>query len=376
MACTTAGLLGGGEAQQEAAPLLSDADSAGNNADAPILQTSSDEALLISLYEQANPGVVYVDVSAELTEGALSDFGSGSGWIIDAENNYIITNHHVIASADEVRVTLHDGVVLSAEVIGSDQYADIAVLQVTPPDGYTLTALTVGDSNGIRVGQRVAAIGNPFGLSGTMTVGFVSAVGRTLPTSVATSTGLFSNPLIIQTDAAINPGNSGGPLLDSSGRVIGVNVAIQSQTGVNSGVGFAIPVNTVSRVFPQIVETGAVAYPYLGISSQTDVSLSELAIEYDLPVRQGVLIATVQDGAAAERAGLLGGDEVVDFRGRDVSLGGDIIIALDGVPINNFDELLGYLVSNTEVGETVVVTFLRDGEELEADLTLDARPED
>jgi 2-alkenal reductase len=207
-----------------------------------------------------------------------------------------------------------------------------------------------------------------------MTVGIVSAVGRTLSNTTTLTGRSFSNPLIIQTDAAINPGNSGGPLLDSRGRVVGVNTAIRSVTGTNSGVGFAVPVNTVSRIVPQLIENGTVDYPYLGVSYNGQVTLSDLAVEFDLPVSEGVLVSEVVPGEAADEAGLRGGDETETFRGVEITLGGDIIVAVDGFPIRNQDELIGYLVSNTDVGQTVDVTIWRDGEMLDLPITLGSRP--
>lgn len=339
-----------------------------------LAEATAEELLFINLYQRISPAVVNIEVSAETSEGELVDFGSGSGFVVDTEG-YIVTNRHVIADADEIRVTFNDGTVLLAEVLGSDVYSDLAVLRVEPPEGYELVAVELGDSDEVLVGQRVIAIGNPFGLTGTMTVGIVSAVGRTLPSSAFTPAGLFSNPLIIQTDAAINPGNSGGPLLDLRGRVIGVSSAIRSETGFNTGIGFAVPVNTVRRIVPQLIENGEVEYPYLGISSQTQFSLAELAVEFDLPVTEGVLIDTVAEGSGAERAGLRGGDQTVNFRGAEIRLGGDIIVAIDGYPIRNFDELLAYLVTNTSVGQEIVVTIVRDGETLDVPVVLGARPE-
>ncbi len=333
----------------------------------------AEEQLLINLYQRVSPSVVNVDVSASTNAGDLAEFGQGSGFVYDTEG-HIITNYHVVVNADDVRVVFNDGRAFPAEVVGMDEFADLAVIKITPPADYPLTPLELGDSDSLQVGQRVIAIGNPFGLSGTMTVGIISAVGRTLPSAVITDTGVFSNPLIIQTDAAINPGNSGGPLLDSHGRVIGVNAAIRSQSGVNSGIGFAIPVNTVARVVPQIIETGEVRYPYLGISAQTDFSMAELAAEFDLPVSEGVLVATVSPGSGAARAGLRGGNRTEILRGREVQLGGDIITAIDGVPIRNFDELLGYLVSNTSVGQTITVSIVRGEQTLDLPVTLGARP--
>ncbi len=341
-----------------------------------IAQADAEELLLINIYHRVNPSVVNIDVSARTEQGDLTDLGSGSGFVYDTEG-HIVTNYHVVAETDALRVTFSDGMVAEAEVVGTDNYADLAVIQIEPPQGYTLTPVVLGDSSALQVGQRVIAIGNPFGLTGSMSVGIVSGIGRTLTTDVTTSEGgVFSNPLMIQTDAAMNPGNSGGPLLNSQGEVIGVNVAIRSDTGLNTGVGFAIPVNTVKRFVPQIIENGKAEYPYLGISSQTAFSLAELATEFDLPVTKGVLIETVTEGSGAAKAGLQGGDQEENFRGANITLGGDIIVALDGFPINGFDELLGYIVTNTSVGQTVTVTIIRDGERRDVPVTFGPRPED
>jgi 2-alkenal reductase len=314
--------------------------------------------------------VVGVSISANAEEDLLIDVGSGSGFVID-EAGHIVTNNHVVAGSDAVRVTFYDGTVLAAEVLGADSFSDLAVIQVVnPPEGYVFFPVPLGDSDEVLVGQRAIAIGNPYGLSNTMTVGIVSAVGRTLPAD-----NNFSNPLIIQTDAPINPGNSGGPLLNSQGEVIGVNSAIRTDTGSNSGIGFAVPVNTVKLIIPQLIETGTVAYPYLGIQALgSDITLRALALEYAIPVQDGVLITAVLPDTAAERAGLRGGSQTVNFRGAQVTLGGDIIVAIDGVPIRSFDELIGYLISNTNVGDEVVVTIFRDGALQDLDLVIGARP--
>lgn len=337
-------------------------------------QADNQDTVLVNLYERVSPSVVNVDVSVKDQTGQLQDAGLGSGFVYDSKG-YIVTNSHVEIAADELRVAFADGTVLPAKVVGDDKYADLAVLKVEPPAGYTLNALEVGDSSTLKVGQRVVAIGNPFGLSNTMTVGIISGIGRTLPSNVTTDTGgAFNNPSIIQIDAAINPGNSGGPLLDLHGRVIGVNVAIRSETGVNSGIGFAIPSNTVQRVVPQIIQTGKVAYPYLGIAAQSQFQMGELALAFNLPVNEGVLITSVEPGSAAEKAGLRGGDHTETLRGVDVRLGGDIIIAVDKTPVRNFNELLAYLVSNTSVGQRVVITIIRDGSKRDIPVTLGERP--
>lgn len=329
------------------------------------------EQNLVAIYEAVNPSVVFIDVSSQVEQAGLTDYGSGSGFVYDSEG-HIITNNHVIDGADEIRVTFADGSVFPADLVGADVYSDLAVLKVDFTDGFSVAPLALGDSDSLKVGQFVIAIGNPFGLSGTMTTGIVSALGRTIPTQ-ETAAGTFSNPLMIQTDTAINPGNSGGPLLDSGGRVIGVNSAIRTTDGNNTGVGFAIPVSTVKIIVPQLIADGEVAYPYMGIESNTAVSLADLALEYDLPTTSGVLIANVVPGGPADKAGLRGGTEIVSFRGYRSVLGGDIIVAIDGVPIHTFDELLGYLVTQKRAGEEVVVTIYRGTEMVDVILTLERR---
>jgi 2-alkenal reductase len=221
----------------------------------------------------------------------------------------------------------------------------------------------------------VIAIGNPFGLEGTMTTGIVSAVGRSLSAEL-TDVGTFSIPEIIQTDAAINPGSSGGPLLDSQGQVVGVNTAIRSLTGLNSGVGFAIPVSIVKRIVPKLIKEGVYHYPYLGISSDNRLPLADLAEPMDLPVTRGVLITSIVEGTAADRAGLRGGDptDTVEVYGMQIVAGGDIIVAIDGYEISDFNDLIAYLVRETEVGQKITLTIIRDGEELEVPVRLGERP--
>jgi 2-alkenal reductase len=292
--------------------------------------------------------------------------------VIDEEGR-VVTNNHVVENADALQVTFADGSVTGdVDILGLDPYSDLAVIQVNvAPD--RLVPLELGDSDALQVGQQVIAIGNPFGLQGTMTVGVVSAVGRTLNSQILEG-GSFSNPDVIQTDAAINPGNSGGPLLDSRGRVVGVNTAIRSNTGANAGIGFAVPVNTVKRIVPGLIEEGAYEYPYLGITSNRFFTLAELAAQLDLPVEQGVLIAEVQPRTGAAEAGLQGGDREVEVMGQPVVVGGDIIIAIDGEELRTFDDLVAFLVSDTEIGQTVLLTIVRDGREIEVPVTLGERP--
>jgi S1-C subfamily serine protease len=336
-----------------------------------IEEADAEELLLINVYQRVNPSVVNVEVSGEMP-GGLTDFGSGSGFVIDLEG-HIVTNRHVIVDADEVRVTFTDGAAYQAEVLGADPYSDIAVLRVDRP-AEELTPVELGNSDELLVGQRVIAIGNPFGLAGSMTVGIISALGRTLPGDLLETGGAFNNPQIIQTDAAINPGNSGGPLLDSHGRVIGVNTAIRSQTGANTGVGFAVPVNTIKRVVPELIETGRVSYSYLGISSEPYFTMAELADALDLPVEHGVLIGEVVTDSAADKAGLHGGTQQIEIRGLSVTVGGDIITHINGQPVPDFDFLLAYLVNNTRPGDQIVLTIVRGDGVLEVPVTLDERP--
>ena len=336
-----------------------------------IAEMDAGDVVLVNLYQRANPAVVYIQILAK-DEETLIPLASGSGFVIDTEG-HIVTNDHVVEDADVVQVTFPDGSVADAQILGQDSYSDLAVIEVdVPPE--LLVPLELGDSSTLQVGQRVIAIGNPFGLEGTMTTGIVSALGRTLPSQVLQDGGSFSNPEIIQTDAAINPGNSGGPLLDTRGRVIGVSTAIRTNIGVNSGVGFAVPVNTVKRIVPHLIEEGRYHYPYLGITALSRLSLAELAGPLELPVTRGVLISEVNPDTAAAEAGLRGGDHEVEFEGIQVKAGGDIITAINGYELRDFDDLIAYLVRETEVGQEIALTIIRDGEAIEIPVTLGERP--
>lgn len=339
--------------------------------EADFAELDDQDALLTNLYQRVNPAVVYIEVLVE-QGGGLQPWSSGSGFMIDRDG-HVVTNNHVVERADALRVVLANGSVTSdVEIVGRDPYSDLAVVRVDV-DSDLLRPLELGDSDTLQVGQKVIAIGNPFGLQGTMTLGVISGVGRTL-TSEALEGGSFSNPEIIQTDAAINPGNSGGPLLDSRGRVVGVNTAIRSGTGVNAGVGFAVPVNTVRRIVPQLIEQGTYEYPYLGITSDRRFTVAELAEPLDLPVDQGVLVTEVQPGTAAAEAGLQGGDREIEVFGQSIIAGGDIITAIDGEELRTFDDLVAYLVSDTGVGQSVTLTVFRDGAEIQISIVLGARP--
>lgn len=336
------------------------------------IQADEIDQLLSNIYERANPGVVNIDILAG--SGAdVTDVGLASGFVIDAAG-HIVTNNHVVDGATELDVTFSDGSAATASVVGADPYSDLAVIKVNL-DPSRLTPLPLGDSDQMKVGQRVIAIGNPFGFAGTMTVGIISAKGRALAANTTNTGGVFNNPDIIQTDAAINPGNSGGPLLNSQGEVVGVNAEIRTNGNrSNSGVGFAIPSNTVKRVTQQILKEGRASYPYLGVSVNSDFTPAELAQALKLPIEKGVLIASVTENGPAARAGLRGGDRQVTVRGIPVRSGGDIITAIDGAAINSFDEMIAYLAAQKQVGQTVTVTIMRGAETLQVQVTLDERP--
>lgn len=299
--------------------------------------------------------------------------GLGSGFVWDDEG-HIVTNNHVVADADRISVTFHDGTTVPGKVGGTDPDSDLAVVKVEV-SAEQLKPVQVADSTQVKVGQLAVAIGNPFGLQGTMTVGFVSALGRLLPTeSENPSAPTYSIPDVIQTDAPINPGNSGGVLLDSQGNVIGVTSAIISPAGANAGIGFAIPSAIVQKVVPALIETGHYEHPWLGVSG---VSLSpDLAKAMDLePGQRGALIVDVVPGSPADKSGLYGSDRNVTIEGETARVGGDIVTAIEGQPVKSFDDLVTYLARSTEIGQTVTLTVLRHGEEDSVKVTLTARPQ-
>lgn len=343
-----------------------------------IAEADSEELLLINLYERVNPSVVNVVVTVEdvaalgLEEDLFPTQGQGSGFIYDLQG-HIITNNHVIAEATKVEVTFHDGSSAEAIVVGTDADSDLAVVKVDVPEE-SLRPVSWGNSDQLHVGQRAVAIGNPFGLSGTLTSGIISALKRTLPTE----SGAFRIPAIIQTDAAINPGNSGGPLLNSQGEVIGVNTAIvprRTDMGERSflGVGFAIPSNLVQRVVPSLIEKGKYEHPWIGFSG-TDVT-QEIAQEMKLPQTTGALINKIISGSPADEAGLRSGTR--DFtleNGFDVTIGGDVIIAIEDEEIKTFEDLISFLSRRGAIGETITLTIIRNGKEQKVELTLGPRP--
>jgi len=346
--------------------------------DTIVEEADAEYLLLTNIYERVAPAVVNIEVIVSVAGSTgFFDVGRGSGFVYD-RNGHIVTNAHVIDDASEILVTFDDGFVTNAEIIGEDVYSDLAVIKVDVPVT-RLLPLSLTDSDAVRVGERAIAIGNPFGLSSSMTVGIVSGLGRQLTSAELLDDTVLpvSNPSIIQVDTDINPGNSGGPLLNSRGEVMGVNTAIRTETGFFEGVGFAVPSNTVNRVVPELIASGEVNYSWLGITTTRDersLSVSALAEPLELPVNAGVLVTGVLDDSPADKAGLLGGTGFENVRGETICAGGDIIIAIDGNFIDNMDELVSYLVVNTIPGDTINMMIVRDGETFEVPVTLEARP--
>jgi len=330
---------------------------------------AAEQAVLVELYETVNPAVVAITVRY-----GQDSIGQGTGFLVDYEG-HIVTNYHVVASGGEIEIAFFGGERVRAELLGGDATTDIAVLQPAriPTD---VSPVVLADSELVQVGQRVVAIGSPFGLQGTLTSGIVSGLGRTLasgsfPGLAGIGRGGFSTPDVIQTDAAINPGNSGGPLINLDGEVIGMNKAIYSESGLNSGVGFAIAANTVRRLLPDLIEKGEYQHPYLGIRSLEAFSLDEMEM-VGLPQQGGVYVVCVDASGPAEAAGLRGGSPPQSCEGLEP--GGDVIVAIDRRPVHDFSELLSYLVHHTRAGQIVELTVLREGAHLEFHITLEPRP--
>lgn len=318
---------------------------------------------LAMLYDEVNPGVVNIRVYVQ--QGGMTGQGAGSGFLIDDEG-HIVTNDHVVARADVVTVIFHNGLEARAEIVGSDPDSDLAVvLAEEVPEG--AHPLQLGESAEVRPGDWVVAIGNPFSLGGSVSLGIVSAVGRTIPTAETP----FSIPQAIQTDAAVNPGNSGGPLLNLDGQVVGVNAMIRSSTGANSGVGFAIPSDVVRLVVPALIEEGGYAWPWLGVrGGPLNLLLQEAN---DLPTQEGAYIAVVVENGPADEAGLQGATGQESVLGQQMPVGGDVVVEIDGEPVRDFADLLTY-VAFRRPGDEVTLTILRDGSRQEVTLELEARP--
>ena len=320
---------------------------------------------LIDIFEKSEPGVVRVNVQrAEPTEGTG---GVGSGFVFD-KKGHIITNEHVVSNAKKIVITFLDGRSYNAEIVGVDKFTDIAVIKVNA-DLALLNPLALGDSSNLKVGEQIAAIGNPFGLSGSMTSGIVSQLGRLLPSGEG-----YSIPDIIQTDAAINRGNSGGPLLNMRGEIIGINTAIQSATGEFTGVGFAVPSQTVAKIVPTLIGEGEYMHPWIGISGR-DID-PDMAKALGLKDAVGFLVVTVVEDSPASKAGLIGSEKTIDVEGTTYPIGGDVILAVDGIEVRKIDDILIHLQRAKSVGDEMVLEILRDGRTTNVTIALQERPND
>ncbi|HEX6252881.1 MAG TPA: trypsin-like peptidase domain-containing protein [Nitrososphaera sp.] len=332
-----------------------------------IVKASDTELPLPDLFQKIEKSVVQITDSSEID---VFESRLGSGFVYD-DNGHIITNHHVVSGGggNRLDVTFPDGIVYSASLIGSDPSSDIAVLYVEEVSKEKLLPLSFADSSKVRVGERVAAIGNPFGLSGSLSTGIVSGVGRQIPAQEEEG---FTIPDIIQTDAPINPGNSGGPLLNMRGEVIGINSAIYSTTGQFAGVGFAIPSNTIAQVVPSLITTGSYQHPWLGVAGR-DMTPG-IADRLDLDEPRGFLVMDVVAGSPAEKAGIQRGNEDTVINGIPMKLGGDVIIAVDDNTVRKIDDILAYVEMEKSVGDDLKLTILREGQTMEVIATLAARP--
>ncbi len=355
------------------------------------------QSALEKVYQEVSPSVVNIEVTQKQTSSIQGfqipqvpgfpqipglPFGEpdvqnepitslGSGFVWD-KDGHIVTNNHVVANAEKITVTFADGTIVDGKVVGSDPDSDLAVIKVDVASE-KLKPVALADSRQVRVGQLAIAIGSPFGLEGSMTVGIVSALGRSLPSNESAAGPTYTIPDVIQTDAPINPGNSGGVLVNVNGQVIGVTSAIESPVRANAGIGFAIPASIVQRVVPFLIRNGRYEHPWLGISGR---SLNpDLAKAMDLPENQrGILVIDVTLNSPADKAGVKGSTKEAEIEGRTVRVGGDVITAIDGQPVREFDDLAAYLASNASVGQKVTLNILRNGQEHAIEVTLAARP--
>lgn len=316
------------------------------------------------VYALTEKSVVQI-LNKQMGVDGLEPAASGSGFIYDKKGN-IITNNHVIEEAETIEVTFLDGETVKAVLIGADPYSDLAVLRVVTSNE-RLKQVTLGNSSELLVGDTVYAVGAPFGLSWSLTKGVVSQIGRTLPTS-----GGYSVVGVIQVDAAINPGNSGGPLLNSLAEVVGVNTAIQSETGMFSGVGFAIPSVLIQKVVPSLIEKGRYDHSWVGIAG-SNVAPS-IAEKMDLTESKGFLVISVVEDSPAERAGIRSGNRTEVIDGRNMTLGGDVITHIDNKTVRKLEDLLAYLEYRTEPGDKIILRVIREGQILDIEVTLGVRP--
>jgi len=329
------------------------------------------ETTLESIYARVNPSVVLINV---VLPPSISDIGGaalGSGFVWDTQGD-IVTNNHVIDGASSMTVTFSDGTVVNASLVGADTDSDLAVIKVDP-SGLQLQPVSIADSTAVQVGQLAIAIGNPFGLENTMTVGFVSAIGRLVSTNQNITGPTYSIPNIIQVDTPINPGNSGGVLLNDSGAVIGVTQSIDTSSGSSSGIGFAIPSSIVKQVVPALITTGHSDHPYLGVSV---ITLDpNMATAMNLPSNQhGALVETVTAGGPADNAGIKASNTNLNDSGLQVTIGGDVITAYNDQTVKSSDDLVTFLANSGSVGQTVTLTVLRGGKQIQVQVTLGLRP--
>jgi len=333
------------------------------------LALTDDEKNNVAIYQKASPGVVNITsrvIARDFFLAPVPREGSGSGSIIDTRGN-ILTNNHVIRDAQNLEVTLFDGSKWPAKVIGTDPDNDLAVIQIKAP-AEKLKPLTMGDSRKLQVGQKVLALGNPFGLGLTLTTGIISSLGRTIRSEAGTMI-----EEVIQTDASINPGNSGGPLLNSDGEMIGINSAILSPTGGSVGIGFAIPVIIARRIIPDLLAKGYVTYPYIGFIVQS--LIPEFAKFLGLKVQKGAMVVEVTAGGPADKGGLKGGTRQVQVGNSLLKVGGDVIIQMDQWEVNNAEDLIKHL-RERKPGDTIHLKIVRDGKDKEIKVTLQERPRD
>ncbi len=374
------------QAPANAAPALTQAPA--NAAPAPSKSTAalgnvSDlEQTMEQVFQQVNPSVVAIEVVEQAGSSVNPFFNNpgqgtpqaqalGSGFVWD-KDGHIVTNNHVVDGAQKISVIFSDGTTVPATVVGNDPDSDLAVIKVNV-SADQLQPVKVADSKQVKVGQLAVAIGNPFGHENTMTVGFVSAIGRSIPADGGTSNVSYTIPDVIQTDAAINPGNSGGVLVDDQGQVMGVTAQIDSPVRASVGIGFVIPSNIVSKVVPELIKSGKYEHTWLGISGGS--LIPDLATAMNLKSNQrGALVNQVTAGSPAEKAGLRASTQQTSINGENVNVGGDVITAIDNQPVKTFDDLVAYLTNSTSVGQTVTLTILRDGQQQDVKVTLTARP--
>ncbi len=349
------------------------------------------ETTFEQIYAEVNPSVVNIQVLETVSssrQGFPFGFGFnspgqlpqqsalGSGFVWDTQG-HIVTNNHVITGASKITVTFSDGTTVDGKLVGADPSSDLAVIQVQVPTS-ELHPVTVTDSSQVKVGQLAVAIGNPYGLSGTMTQGIISALSRSLPVQSSNSYyqqgPTYEIPDVIQTDAAINPGNSGGVLVDAQGAVIGVTAAIQSTVDANSGIGFVIPSSIVEKVVPSLIQSGHYDHPWIGISGTSLTSDLAKAMKLDLSQKGALVIDVVPNGPAA-KAGIQGSTGQAIVSGVQMPIGGDVIVAIDGNPVTNFEDVSSYLINSTQVGQTVSLIILSQGSEKTVQLTLGSMPQ-